>query len=79
MPQQTKQIAFKNILKKLKRWNDIGGIYNFFHQEDFFSTKWSTQQTKIKLKYIQQCPNWYFATKKENVRSIVNKTTKQNN
>ena len=55
------------------------GYTTFFIKKIFFSTKWSTQQTKVKVKYIQQCPNWYFATKKENVRSIVNKTTKQNN
>ena len=29
--------------------------------------------------YIQQCPNWYFVTKKGNVKTIVNKITKQNN
>ena len=31
------------------------------------------------MKYIQQCPNWYFVTKKGNVKTIVNKKTKQNN
>ena len=29
--------------------------------------------------YIQQCPNWYFVTKKGNVKTMVNKITKQNN
>ena len=29
--------------------------------------------------HIQQCPNWYFVTKKGNVKTIVNKITKQNN
>ena len=31
------------------------------------------------MKYIQQCPNWYFVAKKGNVKTIVNKKTKQNN
>ena len=31
------------------------------------------------MKYIQQCPNWYFVAKKGNVKTIVNKITKQNN
>ena len=36
-------------------------------------------ERKSKIKYIQQCSNWYIVTKKENVKTIVNKTTKQNN
>ena len=36
-------------------------------------------EQKSKIKYIQQCPNWYFVTKKGNVKTIVNKITKQNN
>ena len=36
-------------------------------------------EQKSKIKCIQQCPNWYFVTKKENVKSIANKITKQNN
>ena len=33
----------------------------------------------LKRKYIQQCLNWYFVTKKWNAKSIVNKITKQSN
>ena len=36
-------------------------------------------EQKSKIKYIQQCPNWYFVTKKGNIKTIVNKITKQNN
>ena len=36
-------------------------------------------ERKSKIKYIQQCPNWYFVTKKANVKTIVNKITKQSN
>ena len=36
-------------------------------------------EQKSKVKYIRQCPNWYFATKKGNVKTIVNEMTKQNN
>ena len=33
----------------------------------------------IKIKYMQQCPNWYFVAKTGKVKTIVNKITKQNN
>ena len=45
----------------------------FFLQNDLHN------EQKSKIKYIQQCPNWYFVTKKGNVKTIVNKITKQNN
>ena len=45
----------------------------FFLQNDL------RNERKSKIKYIQQCPNWYFVTKKGNVKTIVNKITKQNN
>ena len=34
---------------------------------------------KSEIKYIQKYPNWYFITKKGNVKTIVNKITKQSN
>ena len=45
----------------------------FFLQNDLHNER------KSKINYIQQCPNWYFVTKKGNVKTIVNKITKQNN
>ena len=36
-------------------------------------------ERKSKIKYIQQCSNWYFVTKKGNVKTRVNKISKQNN
>ena len=45
----------------------------FFLQNDLHNER------KSKINYIQQCPNWYFVTKKGNVKTIVNKLTKQNN
>ena len=44
----------------------------FFLQNDLHN------EPKSKIKYIQQCPNWYFVTKKGNVKTVVNKITKQN-
>ena len=44
----------------------------FFLQNDLHNER------KSKIKYIQQCPNWYFVTKKENGKTIANKITKQN-
>ena len=48
-------------------------FFFFFLQNDLHNER------KSKIKYIQQCPNWYFVTKKGNVKTIVNKITKQNN
>ena len=45
----------------------------FFLQNDLHNER------KSEIKYIQQCPNWYFITKKGNVETVVNKITKQNN
>ena len=45
----------------------------FFLQNDLYNER------KSKIKYIQQCANWYFVTKKGNVKTRVNKITKQNN
>ena len=45
----------------------------FFLQNDLYN------EQKSKIKYIQQCANWYFVTKKGNVKTGVNKITKQNN
>ena len=45
----------------------------FFLQNDLHS------EQKSKIKYIQQCPKWYFVTKKGNVKPKDNKITKQNN
>ena len=45
---------------------------NFFQQNDLHNER------KSKIKYIQQCPNWYFVTKKGNVKTIANKITEQN-
>ena len=44
----------------------------FFLQNDL------RNEQKSKIKYIQQCHNWYFFTKKGNVKTIVNKINKQN-
>ena len=49
------------------------GLFYFFLQNDLHN-EW-----KSEIKYIQQSPNWYFVTKKENVKTIVNKITNQNN
>ena len=45
----------------------------FFPQNDLHNKR------KSKIKYIQQCPNWYFVNKKGNVKTILKKITKQNN
>ena len=45
----------------------------FFLQNDLHSER------KSKIKYIQQFSNGYFVTKKGNVKTVVNKITKQNN
>ena len=34
-------------------------------------------EENVKQNYIQQCPNWYFVIKKENIKSIINKVTKE--
>ena len=47
--------------------------YIFFLQNDLYNER------KSKIKYIQQCPNLYFVTKKGNRETAVNKITKQNN
>ena len=48
-------------------------IQFFFLQNDLYNER------KSKIKYIQQCPNLYFVTKKGNRETAVNKITKQNN
>ena len=48
-------------------------LFFFFLQNDLHNER------KSKVKYIEQCPNWYFVTKKGNVKTEVNKITKQNN
>ena len=45
----------------------------FFLQNDLQS------EQKSRIKYSQQFPNGYFVTKKGNVKTAVNKITKQNN
>ena len=45
----------------------------FFLQNDL------RNERESKRKYIEECPNWYFVTKKGNVKTIVNKISKQNN
>ena len=45
----------------------------------FFLQNYLYSERKSKIKYIQQCLIWYFVTKKRNVKTIVNKITKQNN
>ena len=50
-----------------------GKLMGFFLQNDLHN------EQNSKTKYIQECPNWYFVTKKGNVNTIVNKITKQNN
>ena len=52
---------------------DFSLFFFFFLQNDRHNER------KSKIKYIQQCPNWYFVTKKGNVKTVVNKITKQNN
>ena len=42
----------------------------------FFLQNDPHNERKSKIKYIQQCPNWYFVTKKGNVETVVNKVTK---
>ena len=44
----------------------------------FFLKNGLPNKRKSKIKYIQQCPNSFFVTKKGNVKTIVNKITKQN-
>ena len=45
-------------------------IVFFFLQNDLHNER------KSKIKYIQQCPNWHFVTKKGNIKTIINKVTK---
>ena len=59
--------------KLLILYRGTSKLYFFFLQND------QHNERKSKIKYIQQCPNWYFVTKKGNVKTIVNKITKQNN
>ena len=54
-------------------------FYTALHYTDFFLHNDLHNERKSKIKYIQQCPNRYFATKKGNVKTIANKITKQNN
>ena len=67
-----KGINFWNSLFQSNFWEQKG-INFFFYKMILHNEK------KSKIKYIQQCPNWYFVTKKENVKTIVNRITKQNN
>ena len=52
---------------------------NFSAHSLFFLQNDLHNERKSKIKYIQQCPNWYFVTRKGNVKTIVNEITKQNN
>ena len=67
-----KILADDKILKRnfLEKKKDFGWF--FFLQNDLYNER------KSRVKYIQQCPNWYFVTKKGNVKTVVNKITKQN-
>ena len=68
-----KLFRFKtNNCKKYITGIRIQNWIKFFLQNDLHNER------KFKINYIQQCPNWYFVTKKENVKTIVNKITKQN-
>ena len=63
-------------MQSVKQNIDISIIYStclFSRQNNLHN------EQKSKIKYIQQCPNWYFVTKKGNVKTILNKITKQNN
>ena len=66
-------LAFSILIIKSVRKKIVHGFSLFFLQNDRHNER------KSKIKYIQPCPNWYFVTKKENVKTIVNKITKQNN
>ena len=50
-----------------------------FTQSFLFPQNDLHHEQKSEIKYIQQCPNWYFVTKNGNVKTIVKKITKQNN
>ena len=67
---------FINFLLKMTSWACLfGSGWNSF----FLLQNELHNEQKSKIKYIQQCPNWHFVTKKGNVKTRVNKITKQNN
>ena len=70
----------KTIIEKQKSENKNRQAI-FFLQNDLYIERKSLKQntSNNETKYIQQCPNWYFATEKGNVKCIANKITKQNN